>query len=57
MAMNRVSMLTVTEAGSSPQYGAFNLGQLIGLRGLTSLIPLLVVWGVAGLAWGRKRLS
>ena len=58
MAMNRVSMLTVTEAGSSPQYGGFNLGQLIGLRGLTSLIPLLVVWGVAGLIWGRrKRLS
>ena len=54
MAMNRVSMLTVSEAGSSPQYGAFNLGQLIGLRGLASLIPLLVVWAVAGLIWGTR---
>jgi len=54
MAMNRVSMLTVTEAGSNPQYGAFNLGQLIGLRGLASLIPLLVVWGMAGLIWGTR---
>ena len=54
MAMNRVSMLTVSEAGSSLQYGAFNLGQLIGLRGLASLIPLLVVWGVAGLIWGTR---
>ena len=54
MAMNRVSMLTVSEAGSSPQYGAFNLGQLIGLRGVGSLLPLLVVWGVAGLIGGTR---
>jgi hypothetical protein len=53
MALNRVSMLTVAEAGSSPQYGAFNLGQLLGLRGLASLIPLLVVWAIAAAAWVR----
>jgi hypothetical protein len=53
MAINHESMLTVTETGSSPQYGAFNLGQLLGLRGLASLIPLLALWGAAGLAWHR----
>jgi hypothetical protein len=53
MAANRDSMLTVAEAGSSGQYGAFNLGQLIGLHGLASLIPLLVVWAAAAIAWWR----
>jgi hypothetical protein len=51
MALNQVSMLTVSEVGSSPQYGAFNLGQWMGLHGLASLVPLLVVWGVAGIVW------
>ncbi len=51
MALNRESMLTVGEAGGG--YGAFNLGQLIGLRGLASLIPLLAIWGVAGWIWMR----
>jgi hypothetical protein len=53
MAMNHESMLTASEAGSRPQFGAFNLGQLLGLRGLTSLIPLLALWGVAAIAWRR----
>jgi len=53
MALNRVSMLTFAEAGSSPQYGAFNLGQLLGLNGLASLIPLLFVWGLAAALWIR----
>jgi hypothetical protein len=48
-------MLTIREAGS----GAFNLGQLLGLRGLGSLIPLLAVWAGAILWWrmgrGEKR--
>lgn len=43
MAMNRESMLTPTQSAGG--YGAFNLGQLIGLPGLSSLIPLLVLWG------------
>jgi len=55
VAVNRVSMLTVGEAGSDAEYGAFNLGQLMGLRGLASLIPLLVVWGVAAVIWVRLR--
>lgn len=53
MALNRVSMLTVAEAGSSQQYGAFNLGQLLGLDGLASLIPLLAAWGFAAALWVR----
>jgi len=53
MALNRVSMLTVAEAGSSPPYGAFNLGQLLGLHGLASLIPLLAIWAAAAFFWLR----
>lgn len=53
MAMNRDSMLTVAEAGSRGNYGAFNLGQLLGLQGLASLIPLLGVWALAAIAWRR----
>jgi hypothetical protein len=53
VALNRESMLTVAEAGSGGEYGAFNLGQLIGLRGLGSLIPLLVVWAGAAVVWWR----
>jgi hypothetical protein len=51
MAMNRESMLTAAEAGG--RYGAFNLGQLLGLHGLVSLIPLFGVWGIAGVIWMR----
>ena len=53
MGLNRDSMLTVAEAGSSTQYGAFNLGQLLGLRGLASLIPLLAMWAAAAFLWTR----
>lgn len=45
MALNRESMLTMAEAGG--RYGAFNLGQLLGLHGLISLLPLLVTWSIA----------
>jgi hypothetical protein len=46
MAMNHESMLTVAETGGG--YGAFNLGQLLGLHGLASLLPLLAVWLIGG---------
>lgn len=52
MATNRESMLTLAEAGSG-KYSAFNLGELIGLHGLASLLPLLVVWATAGWLWRR----
>ena len=51
MAGNRESMLAVAEANGGD--GAFNLGQLIGLHGLASLIPLLGMWGVAAWIWVR----
>ena len=53
MAMNRDSMLTVAEAGAHGKYAALNLGQLLGLNGLASLIPLLAMWMLAAIAWRR----
>ena len=53
MAINRESMLTVAEAGSNANYGAFNLGQLLGLHGLASLIPLSGLWAFAAFLWHR----
>jgi hypothetical protein len=53
VALNRESMLTVGE--SNGQWGAFNLGQVMGLRGLASLIPLFSIWGVAAVLWWRLR--
>ena len=44
MASNRMSMLTPREAQGA--FGAFNLGQLIGLRGLGSLAPFVAMWGL-----------
>jgi hypothetical protein len=53
MAANRESMLLAPEANGS--YGAFNLGQVIGLHGLATLIPLLVMWAAAAGLWPRLR--
>jgi hypothetical protein len=53
VAINRDSMLTVAEAKSGAEHAAFNLGQLLGLRGLASLIPLFALWGLAALLWWR----
>jgi hypothetical protein len=47
------SMLTSAEAGASHVGHAFNLGELMGLRGLGSLLPLLVVWLIAVSLWLR----
>jgi hypothetical protein len=51
VAANRESMLTVGEAGGD--HGAFNLGQLVGLHGLASLVPLFVIWGLGAVCWWR----
>ena len=53
IASNRESMLLSIEAAGN--YCAFNLGQLIGLRGLATLLPLLAMWGVVGGLWLRIR--
>jgi hypothetical protein len=63
VAVNHESVLTVAEVGSSAHrnanlstnWGAFNLGQLMGLRGIASLIPLFVIWGVGATSWWRMR--
>jgi hypothetical protein len=53
ITLNHESMLTMAEVGTRGEYGAFNLGQLVGLHGLASLIPLLALWGLAALLWWR----
>ena len=53
LALTRGSMLTAAEDIPFGTHGAFNLGQLAGLHGLASLIPLLVLWGLAGTLWRR----
>lgn len=53
MALKNGSMLTLSEAGASPDYGAFNLGQRLGLHGLSTLIPLFAIWGIATILWIR----
>jgi hypothetical protein len=51
MSLNRASMLKLSENAGGQSYGAFNLGELIGMHGLPSLIPLFVIWGVAAFLW------
>jgi hypothetical protein len=51
LATNRESMLLPTEAAGG--YAAFNLGQLIGRKGLLSLLPLLFIWGAVALICRR----
>ena len=57
VALNRDSMLTIAEAGSGGTYGAFNLGQVVGLHGVASLVPLLAVWTLAAMLWWRVHRS
>ena len=51
VAMNRETMLLGSEAQGG--YGAFNLGQLMGLSGIATLIPFVGMWGVVGWIWRR----
>jgi len=53
MSLNRASMLTLSENASGQAHGAFNLGELIGMHGLPSLIPLFLIWGAAASLWIR----
>jgi 4-amino-4-deoxy-L-arabinose transferase-like glycosyltransferase len=53
LATNRESMLLPSEANGG--YAAFNLGQRIGLQGLPSLIPLLLMWAVIALICRRVK--
>jgi len=53
LSLNQASMLTLSENAGGQAHGAFNLGELIGMHGLPSLIPLFVIWGVAAFLWRR----
>jgi hypothetical protein len=50
-SLNLGSVLIPAEQGTNSVHGAFNLGELLGLNGLTSLIPLLVAWALAAVLW------
>jgi hypothetical protein len=51
LSLNSQSMLTFSEDPTGHAHGAFNLGELLGLHGLESLIPLLTAWGLAAVLW------
>ncbi len=56
-SLNQQSMLTISEDPTGHAHGAFNLGELAGLHGLASLIPLLAMWGFAAALWARMDRS
>jgi hypothetical protein len=53
LALERTSVLAPSDPDAGGAYGAFNLGQLMGLHGLASLLPLLIVWGASAVSWVR----
>ena len=53
LALEHTSMLAPSDIDAGGAHGAFNLGQLLGLRGLPSLLPLMLFWGLAILLWIR----
>ncbi len=52
-SLNHGSMLRLFEDDGAHTHGAFNLGEVMGLHGLLSLVPLLACWAVAA-AWWRR---
>ena len=54
LSLTTTSVLTPAEEGLTHAHGAFNLGQLAGLRGLASLGPLLLF--LAAATWGLARV-
>jgi len=50
LSYNEMSMLTASDSATG-YHGAFNLGELMGLHGLMSLIPLILMWVAAGAIW------
>jgi hypothetical protein len=51
LSLNLESMLKISEEPTGHAHGASNLGELLGLHGLASLIPLLAVWVLAAVLW------
>ncbi|MBT8494515.1 MAG: hypothetical protein KJO07_15775, partial [Deltaproteobacteria bacterium] len=62
LSLNHQSFL---EPGATPaklrggqlEHEAFNLGELLGLRGHLSLVPLALVWAALGVWWWRRRTA
>ena len=50
-SLNLGTVLIPAEQGTNHVHGAFNLGELAGLHGLASLMPLFAVWALAVLLW------
>jgi hypothetical protein len=57
LALEHTSVLAPFDPDADGAHGAFNLGQLIGLRGLSSLLPLLAIWVMAVAVWIRLTRS
>jgi len=51
LSLNHGSFLAQEIPGEN--HGAFNLGELAGLHGLLSLLPLFLIWALGGLIWLR----
>jgi hypothetical protein len=54
---NLGTVLIPAEQGTTQVHGAFNLGELVGLHGLASLVPLFVMWALATVLWASFRRS
>jgi hypothetical protein len=50
-SLNLGTVLIPTEQGTNQVHGAFNVGELMGLHGLASLLPLLAGWSLAAILW------
>ncbi len=50
-SLNLGNVLIPSEQGTNSVHGAFNLGEILGLHGLASLVPLLAVWALAAVLW------
>ena len=55
LSLEHTSMLAPFDADSPGAHGAFNLGQLVGLRGLASSLPLQGIWVLAAYIWLTMR--
>ena len=56
LALNQTTVLAPSDPDDGGSYGAFNLGHLIGLHRLASLLPLLTLWILAGILWVRMEV-
>jgi hypothetical protein len=56
LALNSESFFIPAKA-VDPHHAAFNLGQVLGLRGLATLTPLIAVWVVLSILWFRTNRS